>query len=72
MESDGKKGSAQQVPDGGQVGNGHIVWVLPPPPDKVDQPLGDVQQQHHLSTTTITTIRMMRRIMMRRSATVVR
>ena len=48
VEGHGEEGRPQEVPEGGQVRDGHVVRVVTQPPDKVDHPVTDVQQNNHL------------------------
>ena len=47
-EGDGEEGGAEEVPDGGEVGDGRVVWVRAPRPHGVDQHLAQVEQHRHL------------------------
>ena len=48
VEGHGEEGRPQEVPEGGQVGDGHVVRVVAQAPDKVDHPMTDVQQNNYL------------------------
>lgn len=48
VEGDRQEGGAQKVPDGGQVGDGNIVRVIPEPPYEVYHPVADIQKDDDL------------------------
>lgn len=48
MEGNCQEGGAQEVPDGGQVGDGHVVRIIPEPPYEVNHPVTDIQKDDDL------------------------
>lgn len=48
MEGNRQEGGAQEVPDGGQVGDGHVVRIIPEPPYEVNHPVADIQKDDDL------------------------
>lgn len=48
MEGNRQEGGAQEVPDGGQVGDGHVVRIIPEPPYEVNHPVTDIQKDDDL------------------------
>ena len=48
MEHQGEHGPAQEVPGGGEVGDGGIVWVSGPGPHGGHQDRGQVQEESNL------------------------
>lgn len=47
-KAEGQKPGAQQVPQGGQVGDGEVVWVQTPSPHHTDDKVGDIKEDGHL------------------------